>query len=366
MGVSAPHHEPVMTTLGGKWVWIWNWRRCDGGDAATVAARLQAAGCRGAIVKAYDGPYWFDQGAPWREIARALKSHGVAVGGWGYHYGQDIAGEAQRAIETVQYGEADLLVLDVESEFKERAESAQELCQRIREAVGPDYPLHFSSFAVARYHRSFPYDAFLRHCSGAAPQVYWNAFGWPMEQSLAWTYEDHASLGVPPDRLFPVAGLYQEGSIAYPSTEDVRGFVRRAAARPDGRPAGRGSRGVSFWSYEHMNEEMWQAVASAPLEEDEEMSSQEFRELTGSLSALTTRVDRLEAEVRSLAGQPPAPVPPPPPEPRTYTVVPGDTLSGIAAAFGLPDWQRLYETNRDVIGGDPNLIRPGQVLVIPA
>src|SRR3970282_21238 len=91
----------AMATLDGKWVWVWNWRRCDDADPARVAARPEAAGCRGALIKAYDGPHWFDQGLPWREIARALKADGLAVGGWGYHYGQDIAGEAPRAMETV-------------------------------------------------------------------------------------------------------------------------------------------------------------------------------------------------------------------------------------------------------------------------
>ena len=344
----------MTTTLEGKWVWIWNWRRCDGGDADKVAARLHAAGCRGALIKAYDGPSWFDQGIPWREITRALKGRGLAVGGWGYLYGAEIAGEAQRAIETAQYGEADLLVLDVESEFKGPDPiGAEQLCQRIREAVGPSYPLYFSTFAIARYHRSFPYHIFRRHCSGSAPQVYWNAFRWPMEQALAWSYEDYASLGIAPQDLFPVAGLYKEGQVPYPSLESVRGFVREAAAR--------GSDGVSFWSYEHMDEEMWQAVAGARLRGTERVSSEEFLEVSRSLSELTVRVDRLEVDVRALR-QPE----PPAPEPRVYTVKPGDTLSMIAAALGLPDWRTLYEANRDVIGADPSLIRPGQVLVIPA
>ena len=55
--------------LARKWVWIWNWQRCEGGGASRVAARLCAAGCAGALVKAFDGPRWFDQGRPWREVA---------------------------------------------------------------------------------------------------------------------------------------------------------------------------------------------------------------------------------------------------------------------------------------------------------
>ncbi|WP_327322684.1 LysM peptidoglycan-binding domain-containing protein [Streptomyces sp. NBC_01210] len=46
-----------------------------------------------------------------------------------------------------------------------------------------------------------------------------------------------------------------------------------------------------------------------------------------------------------------------------YTVRRGDTLSGIAAAHGA-DWRVLYAANKTVIGGDPNLIVPGQKLAL--
>ncbi len=347
-----------MKTLDGRWIWIWNWRRCDGGDAGRIAERLRAAGCAGALVKAWDGGRWFDQGAPWREIARALKTAGLAAGGWGYCYGRDPAAEAQRAIETASYGEADLLVLDVESEFKGRSEAAEGLCAGIRGALGPGYPLYFSSFAIARYHRSFPYEEFRRHCTGAVPQVYWNAFRWPLDQSLGWTYEDYSALGIPPSQVFPVGGLYQEGFVRYPETEEVRAFIRDAVARR--------STGVSFWSYEHMSEEMWAAVGAetmGPVNEEGAMSSEEFAQITRSMGELSSRVERLEADVTALRGGVVAP-PAPPPQ-RTYTVATGDTLSGIAAKLGIGDWRRLYEANVGVIGPDPNRIYPGQVLVVP-
>ena len=56
------------------------------------------------------------------------------------------------------------------------------------------------------------------------------------------------------------------------------------------------------------------------------------------------------------------------------TVMPGDTLWSIAAAHlgaGASDaeiaaeWPRWYAANADLIGPDPNVIRPGQVLVPP-
>lgn len=42
-----------------------------------------------------------------------------------------------------------------------------------------------------------------------------------------------------------------------------------------------------------------------------------------------------------------------------YTVVPGDTLSGIAVAHGIEPWQILAEANRATLP-DPNLIYSGQ------
>lgn len=47
---------------------------------------------------------------------------------------------------------------------------------------------------------------------------------------------------------------------------------------------------------------------------------------------------------------------------KTYTVKKGDTLSGIASKLGYKNWKDLYEKNKSVIGSNPNLIKPGQVL----
>lgn len=44
-----------------------------------------------------------------------------------------------------------------------------------------------------------------------------------------------------------------------------------------------------------------------------------------------------------------------------YTVRQGDTLSRIASAHGV-SWQKVYSANKAVIGGDPNVILPGQRL----
>jgi len=59
------------------------------------------------------------------------------------------------------------------------------------------------------------------------------------------------------------------------------------------------------------------------------------------------------------------------PEPaiaQSYTVVKGDCLWNIAKRFygNGSKYTVIYDANRGVVGGNPNLIYPGQVLTIPA
>lgn len=66
-------------------------------------------------------------------------------------------------------------------------------------------------------------------------------------------------------------------------------------------------------------------------------------------------------QVVHVSGNQPAPTPAP--AARTYTIKSGDTLSGIASQYGM-SWQALYSRNQGVIGSNPNRIFPGQVLTI--
>ncbi len=48
---------------------------------------------------------------------------------------------------------------------------------------------------------------------------------------------------------------------------------------------------------------------------------------------------------------------------KTYTVKNGDNLSLIARKYNTT-WQKIYSLNKDIIGQNPNLIKPGQILKI--
>ena len=54
------------------------------------------------------------------------------------------------------------------------------------------------------------------------------------------------------------------------------------------------------------------------------------------------------------------------PKQKTYTVVAGDSLSKIAKQYygNVNQYMKIYEANRNVLS-DPNVVKIGQVLVIP-
>ena len=60
------------------------------------------------------------------------------------------------------------------------------------------------------------------------------------------------------------------------------------------------------------------------------------------------------------------PAKPAAPERQTYTVVAGDSLSKIAKRIygDANQWRRIFDANRDKIE-NPDLIHPGQTLIIP-
>lgn len=73
------------------------------------------------------------------------------------------------------------------------------------------------------------------------------------------------------------------------------------------------------------------------------------------------------SQVSEKLGIPDPTAPLPEPQIKTYTVVSGDTLYGIAAKLHGDGnaWPDLYQANKDVIGPDPGLIRPDEILTLP-
>jgi hypothetical protein len=282
----------VAAVLSGKWVWVWNWRRCLGGaqtggrlaDPSRVARRLHEAGCAGAIVKSDDGGHPFDQGRPVWEIVHALQQEGLRAGCWGYVYGCDSpsviygdlkytwAEEAAMAARFIterpspSYHGPDLYVVDVEAEYERQPAdplvNAERYLQAVRIAVGPTFPLAYAPLAQPDYHRRLPYAVFQRHCRAVLPQAYHNAMDVSPERSLALTYDAFGREGLLALPVAPAGGAY--GTV---TPDELRRWAAEAVRR--------GARMLSWWSFEHIENErpeLWDAIAAVilPPASDEE------------------------------------------------------------------------------------------------
>jgi nucleoid-associated protein YgaU len=91
----------------------------------------------------------------------------------------------------------------------------------------------------------------------------------------------------------------------------------------------------------------------------------EKNELWNAIKTIPEWRDEVVADIKVVGG--PEPAAAPAGGARTYTVKSGDTLSGIAKHH-LGDanaYMKIFEANRDQLS-DPDNIKPGQVLKIPA
>ena len=100
-------------------------------------------------------------------------------------------------------------MIDAESEYEGRYAAATRYIERLRAAVGADFPLGLAAFPYVHYHPAFPYSVFL--APGAAefnlPQVYWKAIGDSVDRAMTTTYTYNRVYGRP---IAPIGQLYDE------------------------------------------------------------------------------------------------------------------------------------------------------------
>ena len=119
----------------------------------------------------------------------------------------------------------------------------------LRGAIGPDYPLGFTSFPYVDYHPRLPYSVFLGPGGAQAnlPQVYWKAIGGSVDAVSAKTVANNRIYGTP---IAPLGQSYDA-----PKADDLRRF--RALW------AGYGAGGLSWWSWQATSDAAW-AVLTEP------------------------------------------------------------------------------------------------------
>ena len=244
--LNAARPGALPDVFAGDGMWIWYVDKSEGGNLDAIAARAKAAGMRTVFVKSADGGDVWEQFTP--QLVADLHARGLRACAWQFVYGLDPQAEASAAAASIAAG-ADCFVIDAETKYEGRYASAQRYLAALRGAVGPAYPIGFTSFPYVDYHPRLPYSVFLGPGGAQAnlPQVYWKAIGGSVDAVSAKTVANNRIYAVP---IAPLGQSYDT-----PKAEDLRRF--RALW------AGYGAGGLSWWSWQATGRAAW-SVLSEP------------------------------------------------------------------------------------------------------
>ena len=180
--------------LQGKGMSVWKIAACEGGNAQAMVKRAQSAGIRHVHIKVADGASPSNQPGQnsLPEVVAALKGAGLEVWGWHFLYGTKsgqvvAAQEADQAIKQIKALGLDGYALDFENtgnpqfSWNGGPQVARTFMTRMREALGPDFPIGAKSHALmfkfgtdnVPMQPAIPFDAFIENCNYLIPQIYW-------------------------------------------------------------------------------------------------------------------------------------------------------------------------------------------------
>ena len=236
--------------FAGHGMWIWQLPHAAGGDPVAIAAQAQAAGVDTLIIKAAQGRQRWTQFSP--DLVSALQAEGLTVCAYQRLEGTQMVAQAAAAAAAVKAG-ADCFVIDAEKELEGRYAQARQYVAALRQRIGDDFPVGFTSFPYADLHPLLPYSVFLGPggATVSLPQIYWKDIGDSPSKAFARTVAANRLYGAP---LSPVGQLYSK-----PSTKDVLAFRRLALAYDVD--------GTSWWDWDSAPASGWTTIGrrvSAP------------------------------------------------------------------------------------------------------
>jgi Putative peptidoglycan binding domain len=233
-------------------MWVWYVAQSSRGSLGSIVKTAYTYGISALMIKAGDGTTAWSQFS--RQLVSALHVSRIKACAWQYIYGRQPIAEAQVGARAVRAG-ADCLIIDAESEYEGKYVQAQQYMTKLRQMIGPRYPVALAGFPYVDYHPAFPYSVFLGPGGAqySAPQMYWHDIGTSVDKVYAHTFEFNIPYERPIEPLGEVAGnpppaqifRFRQMSRAYASTsvswwdwQESSGRDWRALSQPVGNLSG--------------------------------------------------------------------------------------------------------------------------------
>lgn len=248
----------------GKGVWIYQLPRTEKGNVKRIAKRAHDAGLDYILVKTHDGSRW-QRGNSQKAVQALIKEcHKVHVKfyAWGYVYGNNPVGEANRAIQALKMG-ADGYIFNAEVHFRHKYHAAEVEASKVRRWVNRNAPskiLGYSTFCRINKQGGIPYETFDRYSDVAMPQLYWAEFrGWTEDNAAAkmcaiWG-DGTTRWGREPKPIIPTLHAYRDtGNTDLIPPKELAEVSKSL----------HGYLGINYYVWEKMGSSHWKVVAKAP------------------------------------------------------------------------------------------------------
>ncbi|HEX2700795.1 MAG TPA: peptidoglycan-binding domain-containing protein [Acidimicrobiales bacterium] len=262
----APVDRTIPTQRGalpvGKGMWIWLADQTEGGDADAIVARAREVGLTHLYVRTASLSQGFYAGPFLDRLLPAAHAASIRVYAWDFPYLHNVDGDVARAVQAITYVTPDGHRVDgyaADIELRSMGvnispQTGKHFGVALRRAVGPNYPLIACVPRPSPSLRQYPMADLVAAFDAIAPMVYWLG-GDPIGQMEA-AFRDLAVYGKP---VLPVGQAYDGGDEGGPRGVPTREELIRFMQSGDRV----GAAGVSWWSWQHADQEAWDAIKDA-------------------------------------------------------------------------------------------------------
>ena len=246
----------------GKGMWLYVPEQIEGGNIDAFVARAKDVGLTHVYVRTGSSRMGFYAQDYLNRLLPAAHANGIRVFAWDFPYLDNWQDDVNRSVAAITYTTPDGHRVDgFSADIETRAQgvnvapdTARAYGAGLRRAVGPDYPLIATVPRPSAQLVTYPFAEVVESFDAIAPMIYWLNRD-PVGDAVA-TLTALKPFNKP---LLPIGQAYDGGAEGgppgVPSTAQIHGFM--AASEQHGASA------VSFWSWQHADQEAWDAIRNA-------------------------------------------------------------------------------------------------------
>lgn len=247
----------------GKGMWLYVPEQIEGGNVDALVARAKAVGLTHVYVRTGSSRMGFYAQDYLNRLLPAAHANGIRVFAWDFPYLDNWVDDVNRSVAAITYTTPDGHRVDgFSADIETRAQgvnvapdTARAYGAGLRRAVGPNYPLIATVPRPSPQLITYPFNEVVESFDAIAPMIYWLN-----REAGADALATLTALQRFQKPLLPVGQAYdgaaEGGRPGVPSGAEIQRFMAVGEEV--------GATGVSFWSWQHADQQAWDAIRDAP------------------------------------------------------------------------------------------------------